>query len=196
MIQFYGIFQLVDVVKEDKIKNDGTKVIYFKAGSNSPGKDKGDIKFCKIYGKQAEYFINNLRKKDNGKYASRRLYLTGYIETYKKEEKIAFNQVVPPNAIPAKLGKLYESIVVNISKIMEREYECYRVTNLEFADSNNLKEELSIIGASSTYETEPNVENKHDNKENTSETVKKYRDFEKSLDEDYGDDDFKEILGI
>lgn len=140
MIHFSGTFQLAAIVKEDTTKK-GDKIVYFTAYSRRG--DQSDKVFCKCFGNTAEYLMRNLTKKADGKYASRKLYIAGTLETYKQNKQETLPaKVITPDMLDKQLGVLKESIQISFTRDVEEEKFMLKVSYLDFEDK---KKETEII---------------------------------------------------
>ena len=109
MINFYGVFQLVKVHKEDKTKR-GDTVVYFTAATKRTEQDT-DFKFFKMFGNDADFFLRNLIKDSDGKYKSRKMFIHGYVSTYYDNEEVKCTASLTPEHIPQQLGYINKNIV-------------------------------------------------------------------------------------
>lgn len=131
MIKFYGIFQLVKVVKVGETKNKDL-MIYFTAASNRT-KDTSDFKLFKVFGKNAEKLINNLEKKGDG-YKSRRMMIEGYVETYTEDRTVKCSASIKKEKFPAKYGELLKDFKVEASAVIKIQRDSYSVNHFQFLD--------------------------------------------------------------
>lgn len=141
MINFYGVFQLVKVNKEDKTKKNGDTIVYFTAATNR-GEDKTDFKLFKIIGRNADYMIRNLQKVD-GKYKSRKMFLQGYVETYKENKDVEVVASVKKEKIPEQIGYIKSNLKVKCTNTIQIERDTYVVRSIEFVDKKR-DEEVEI----------------------------------------------------
>jgi hypothetical protein len=132
MIEYHGVFQLVKVIKEDKTGK-GDTAVYFTAATKRFDKDT-DFKFFKVFGQQADFMIRNLIKGNDGKYQSRKMYLTGYVETYTENQDVVCEADIETSAIPPNIGLLKQNITVKCKTIIKVPKDVYRVSHLEFVD--------------------------------------------------------------
>lgn len=139
MIKFYGVFQLVKVVKEDKTKK-GDSIVYFSAASNR-GEDKTDFKFCKIVGSNADFMLRNLLKDDKGKYKSRKMMLEGYVETYTDNQEVECTANLKKEQIPQQAGFLKSDLKIKAKTTIQVPKDIYIVKHLEFVDK---KKEMDV----------------------------------------------------
>jgi hypothetical protein len=135
MINYYGIFQLVKVHKEDKTRK-GDTVVYFTAATRRTEKDT-DFKFFKVYGQDADYMLRNLIKGEDGKYKSRKMHLQGYVETYNENQEVKCTANLKPEHIPEQLGFLNKVITINAKTTTQVQRDTYVVKHLEFVDKQN-----------------------------------------------------------
>lgn len=133
MIKYYGIFQLVKVIKKDKTKKNANTVVYFSAASRRSETDT-DFKLFKAYGNTADYFLRNLQKNSEGKYQSRKMYLDGYVETYNDNQDVTCIADLTPDLIPAEIGLLKQNITVKAKTQIKVQKDSYVVSSLEFVD--------------------------------------------------------------
>lgn len=131
MINFYGIFQLVKVVKIGETKKKDL-VVYFTAASNR-AEDVSDFKLFKVFGKNAEKFINNLEKKGDG-YKSRRMMIDGYVETYVEDRTVTCSASVKKDKFPAKYGELIKDFKVETSTTIKIDRDSYVINHFQFLD--------------------------------------------------------------
>lgn len=134
MIKFYGVFQLVKVTKEGKTK-DGEKMVYFTAASRR-SKEDTDFKLFRMTRKNAENFINNLERKENG-YKSRKLFIEGYVETYKEESYVEVEKKIKAGELPERYGEIIRDLKIKIKKKVPLDKDIYVVNHFEFLDSKN-----------------------------------------------------------
>lgn len=134
MIKFYGIFQLVKVVKIGETKKKDL-MIYFTAASNR-SEGVSDFKLFKVFGKNAEKFINNLEKKGDG-YKSRRMMIEGYVETYNDDKVVKCSASVKKEKLPEKYGKLIKDFKVETNAIVTIQRDAYSVTQFQFLDKKS-----------------------------------------------------------
>ena len=132
MIEYHGVFQLVKVVKEDKTGK-GDTAVYFTAATKRFDKDT-DFKFFKVFGQQADFMLRNLIKGNDGKYQSRKMYLTGYVETYTENQEVVCEADIETSAIPPNIGLLKQNITVKCKTIIKVPKDIYMVRHLEFVD--------------------------------------------------------------
>lgn len=131
MIKFYGIFQLVKVVKIGETKKKDL-VVYFTAASNR-SEDVSDFKLFKVFGKNAEKFINNLEKKGDG-YKSRRMMIEGYVETYTEDKVVTCSASVKKEKFPTKYGELIKDFKVEASTTIKVDRDSYVINHFQFLD--------------------------------------------------------------
>lgn len=132
MIKFYGVFQLVKVIKEDKTKK-GDTIIYFSAASKRTEKDT-DFKLFKMFGDQADFFLRNLTKGNDGQYQSRKMFIEGYVETYLSNQDVACIAELAPSMIPQQIGLLKQGITVKAKTTIKISKDTYAVRHFEFVD--------------------------------------------------------------
>lgn len=132
MIKFYGVFQLVKVIKEDKTKKNDS-IVYFSAASRRTDKET-DFKLFKIFGDQADFFIRNLAKDNDGKYQSRRMFIEGYVETYTSNRDVSCIAELTPDLIPQQIGLLKQGITVKAKTTIRVDQDTYVVRHMEFVD--------------------------------------------------------------
>lgn len=142
MIKFYGVFQLVKVHKEDKTKN-GDKTVSFTAASNR-GEDKTDFKFFKMFGNNAEYFIRNLQKDNEGKYKSRKMMIEGYVETYTDNQEVVCTANIKKDKIPEQAGFLKADLKIKAKQTIQVQKDIYKVTHFEFVDKKK-DQEIEVL---------------------------------------------------
>lgn len=132
MLTMAGVLQIGAIIKEDVTKN-GDKVVYF-TGYARRGEESDKV-FCKVFGKNAEYLLRNLPKKADGSYSSRKIEISGYLETYtqKKSDKCE-PYVIQPSDLDASLGSLYQPIQIVVTKEVDEEKFLIRINHLEFVD--------------------------------------------------------------
>lgn len=133
MINYYGVFQLVKVHNEDKTKR-GDTVVFFTAASRRTEKDS-DFKFFKMFGNEADFFLRNLLKGDDGKYKSRKMMIHGYVETYTENREVKCTANLTPQHIPQQLGFLNKNIRIDAKTTTKVEKDIYIVKNFEFVDT-------------------------------------------------------------
>lgn len=161
MIHFNGSFQLGAVVKED-FATEGDKVVYFVAFSKR-GKNNSDEVFCKVTGKTADVFIKNLIKRDDGSYKSRRMYLEGVLETYKKQKReVLPPKTIKPDDLDENLGKLFLPIAIVFERNVEEQKVVLKVNHLEFVDKKNEDEKLEIFQLENDQGKGQDLENNND----------------------------------
>lgn len=155
MIHFSGTFQLAAIVKEDTTKK-GDKMVYFTAFSRRG--DQSDKVFCKCFGSTADYLMRNLTKKADGKYASRKLYLAGTLETYKqpKQETLPA-KVITPEMLDKQLGVLKESIQISFTREVEEEKFMLKISYLDFEDKKKDSEIIEIYRSGSQQDNTVNT---------------------------------------
>jgi len=132
MIEFHGVFQLVKVVKEDKTGK-GNTAVYFTAATKRSDTET-DFKLFKVFGQQADFMLRNLIKGNDGKYQSRKMYLTGYVETYNDNQEVTCEADVETSAIPPNIGLLKTNITIKCKTIIKVPKDIYSVRHLEFVD--------------------------------------------------------------
>lgn len=138
MINFYGDFRLVRVEKEMRTSKSNDLMIFFTAATKRT-KDESDFKFFKIIGKNAERFISNLEKDNDGNYKSRYMLIDGYVETYDDVEKKAFKVNMKAKDLPSEYGRLTEDFSFTIRKKIKVNKETYVVSHFTFLDSKKSK---------------------------------------------------------
>lgn len=134
MIKFYGVFQLVKVIKISKTKSKDL-VVYFTAASNRK-EDVSDFKLFKVFGKNAERFINNLEKKGEG-YKSRRMMIEGYVETYTEDKKVKCSASIKKDTFPSKYGELIKDFKVEANTIVKIDRDSYVINHFQFLDKKD-----------------------------------------------------------
>lgn len=132
MIKFYGIFQLVKIIKEDKTKKNDT-MVYFSACSRRSDKDT-DFKLFKMFGDQADFMLRNLTKGNDGNYQSRKMFIEGYVETYTANKDVSCIAELTPDLIPQQIGLLKQSITVKAKTNIKVDQDTYVVRHMEFVD--------------------------------------------------------------
>lgn len=132
MIKYYGLFNLVKVIKQDKTKN-GNTVVFFMAASRRT-ETASDFKLFKIYGNEADFLIRNLTKDNEGNYQSRKMLLEGYVETYQDNEDVDCIAEVEANAIPPEIGVLKMNLTIKAKTTIKVNKDIYVVKHLDFAD--------------------------------------------------------------
>lgn len=132
MIKFYGVFQLVRVIKEDKTKK-GDTVVFLSAASRRTDKDS-DFKLLKMFGDQADFFLRNLTKGNDGQYQSRKMMVEGYVETYSSNQDVACIAELTPSMIPQQIGLLKQGITVKAKTTIKVDKDTYVVKHFEFVD--------------------------------------------------------------
>lgn len=132
MISFNGMFQLVKVLKEDKTRKGDTSV-FFSAASHRSDKET-DFKVFKVFGAQADFMLRNLVKGNDGKYQSRKMYLSGVVETYYDNQDVSCEADIEPNDITPNIGILKQNITVRCKTTLRIQKDMYSVKHLEFAD--------------------------------------------------------------
>lgn len=142
MIKYYGVFQLVKVVKEGKTK-DGEKIVYFTAASRR-NEDNTDFKLFKMYKKNAERFIGNLEKQDN-KYKSRKMMIEGYVETYQENQEVICSASVKKDKLPSKYGELIKNFKVEAKTTIKVDRDVYIVNHFEFLDKKGTGDKTVIV---------------------------------------------------
>lgn len=132
MIEFHGVFQLVKVVKEDKTSK-GNTAVYFTAATKRSDTET-DFKLFKVFGQQADFMLRNLIKGNDGKYQSRKMYLTGFVETYNDNQEVTCEADVESSAIPPNIGLLKTNITIKCKTIIKVPKDIYSIRHLEFVD--------------------------------------------------------------
>lgn len=182
MIKFYGQFYLGNVTKEGKNEK-GEFFALFSAVETGSMDKEAHFKFFKVKGKTAEFLIRNLRKKENGKYASRKLFLDGYILSYKGEDTIPFTKRI--SEIDEALATVHTPFDITIKKKVEVEKEIFMVSRLEFADNKNDKEEVIISAVASPLNMEGKTSKEDKSKSSSKDILDELsKDIDSSLEED------------
>ena len=156
MIKFYGVFQLVKVVKEDKTRG-GDTAVYFTAASRRTDKES-DFKLFKIFGKDADYMLRGLTKNNDGKYNSRKMFIEGYVETYMDTQDVACTADITPDLIPVELGILKKSLTIKAKTQIKVQRDTYVVKHVEYVDKQK-DNGLEIIVNSALEDVEYGQEN-------------------------------------
>ena len=153
MIKFNGIFQLVKVVKEDKTKKGNTKVL-FTAASNRG--EETDFKLFAMYSNNADYFIRNLTKDNDGKYMSRKMYIEGYIRTFNEQQDVTCTAEITTDMLPAEIGYLKQNVTVNASTNIKIQRDILEVQSFEFVDKSK-DSKISILVNNEVVDTNSNT---------------------------------------
>lgn len=143
MIMYYGVFQLVKVVKIGETKKKDP-MVYFTAASYRD-KDTSDFKLFKAFGKNAERFIKNLEKKGDG-YKSRRMMIEGYVETYTDNKEVVCSASIKKDKFPAKYGEIIKDFKVEAKATVKMERDSYVINRFQFLDKK-LNGEATILDA-------------------------------------------------
>lgn len=179
MMKFYGIYQLVEVKAKDVTKS-GQTVVYFIAASKR-GEDKTDFFFCKMFGKNADFFLRNLAKNEEGKYKSRKMFLEGTVETFKAKREVVCLAKVNKDSINKQTGVLYNDITIKATnEIQELQYSLL-VKNIEFLDK---KSDIKVEVLSDEYNANDNI-NEQDSKM-TKEEIEEIENDRKSIAKELG----------
>lgn len=192
MINFYGVFQLVKVHKEDKTKK-GDTVIYFTAATKRTEADT-DFKFFKMYGNDADFFLRNLIRDSNGHYKSRKMFIHGYVSTYYDNEEVKCTASLTPEHIPQQLGYINKNIKINAKTTTKVQKDIYMVRNFEFVDSKGDNDIEVIVSDDMTEYTNETVISSDNNNASPS-TDKETRKQNKSVQDTIGEA-FKDLDNI
>ena len=161
MMTMSGVLQIGAIIKEDVTKN-GDKMVYF-VGYSRRGEEYDKI-FCKVFGKQAEYLIRNLPKKEDGTYASRKIEVSGFLETYtqRRAEKCD-PYILQPSELDVRFGTLNQAIQIIFTKEMEEDKFLLRVNHLEFVDKKKEVEFVEIFAGNAVALDVPENNEVHNN---------------------------------
>ena len=142
MIFFNGIFQLVKVHKESKTQK-GDTIVYF-TGASQRAEDKTDFKFFKMIGQKADFFLRNLQKNNDGKYISRKMFISGYIETYNENQEVECTASLKKDKIPEQAGYLKVDLKIKAKTQVQIQRDTLMVQNFEFVDKKK-DQEVSVM---------------------------------------------------
>ena len=156
MIRFYGIWQLVKVIKEDKTKKGDTFVQFVAATQRG---DETDFKLFDVFGHNADYMLRNLTKDNDGKYLSRKMFIEGYVKTYNDTQDIKCTADINKNMIPLEIGMLKQDITVNATTQIKIPKDIYIVSTFDFVDKPR-DNGVSILVNNEIVTTNDNSENK------------------------------------
>lgn len=166
MIKFYGIWQLVKVIKEDKTKKGDTFVQFVAATKRG---DETDFKLFDIFGTNADYMIRNLTKDTDGKYISRKMYIDGYVKTYNYTADIKCTADITKSMIPLEIGMLKQDITVNATTQYQIQKDIYVVSSFDFVDKPRDNNVSILVNNEIVTTNNENVKSSQDiNKQNIS----------------------------
>lgn len=146
MLTISGVIQIGAILKEETTREGLFTVLFTGYAKRGQVSDKV---LLKAIGNDARYLMNNLSKRDDGSYISRKITISGFYQTYKKTKRETSDpQTLSPDTLDARFGFLKQPIQIQFSKEVVEDRSIILINYLEFVDKRRESEFVEVFATS------------------------------------------------